>query len=187
MSFQTFKATMLNYMSNQDGISSYANFANKLTTEYDACIRRGSQTINSIPLQSGNVPGMLGLVTTACTIAISKREGKHNFADDIGKGVVAYWSGAQLVPGIPPPTPAVGAIVNISTTVVPCINPGTWTPIGPLSPTDNTGLFLDLLIAGMQDHLTKVVFLYNTISQYPGAPPPIAPGVLQATGFTVPG
>jgi hypothetical protein len=41
MSFQTFKANMNSYMSNQGGIGSYNNFALKLTTEYDMCIKRG--------------------------------------------------------------------------------------------------------------------------------------------------
>ena len=187
MSFQTFKANMNSYMSNQGGIGSYNNFALKLTTEYDMCIKRGFQTVNSIPILLGQNATMLNLVTLACTIALSKTEGLHTFADDIGKGVVAYWAGAQLQPGLPPPTPAVGAILNITTTAAPCTSPGTWTPVGPLNPTYNINLFLDLLIASMKQHLTTLVFTYSTISQYPGAPPPVAPGVLVAQGYTVPG
>lgn len=187
MSFQTFKANMLNYMSNQNGIGAYTDFALKLTTEYDSCIKRGYQTINLIPLLSGNVPTMNALVATACTIALTKREGKHTFIDDIGKAVLSYWSPAFLQPGAPPITPAAGAVVNISTVSALCMSPGSWTPVGPLTPTDNTSLFLDLLISSMQSHITTLVFQYTTVSQYPGVPPPIAPGVLIANGYTVPG
>ena len=186
MSFAIFKQSMLGYMENQDGIKAFPEFAKKITQEYDMCIRRGYQTINFIPIQTPNIALMETLVTLACTTALGKQKGKHIFADDIGKGVLGYWTGATLVTGIPPIIPAVGSMLNISTTAAMVTTPGKWTPVGPLTPTDDSGIFLDLLIASMVIHLTTIQGLYITISLYPGAPPFVAPGVLTWTGFTVP-
>ena len=54
MSFSIFKQSMMSYMQNQDGIDSFSDFAKKITSEYDMCIRRGLQTINNIPIQTPN-------------------------------------------------------------------------------------------------------------------------------------
>jgi|SaaInlV_125m_DNA_1040241.scaffolds.fasta_scaffold00496_8 hypothetical protein len=187
MSFNTFKANMENYMTNQGGIGAFTDFAKKITQEYNMCILRGFQDTNMIPLSAGNTAGMEALVVIACATALSKSDGLHTFADDIGKGVVAFWTGATLTVGIPPIIPATGAIQNITTTAAVCMNPGAWSPIGPLSNTNETSTFLSLLAAGMQTHLTTTVFMYSTISIYPGAPPPVAPGVLIHPAYLVPG
>ena len=187
MSFNTFKANMGNYMTNQGGIGNFNDFAKKLTNEYNMCILRGFQDTNMIPLSTGNTAGMEGLVIIACATALSKTGGLHTFADDIGKGVVAYWTGAQLTVGIPPIIPATNAVQNITTTAAICMNPGVWTPIGPLANNNETDTFLSILAAGMVNHLTTTVFMYSTISIYPGAPPPVAPGVLVHPAYLVPG
>lgn len=186
MSFTTFKQQMNNYMTNQNGIGSYADFAKKITQEYDMCIKRGFQTVNSIPIAAGNTAGMEAMVNTACTIAISKTGGLHTFGDDIGKAVVVYWTGATLIVGIPPVIPASGAVSNITTTAAVCLNPGSWTPMGPLNPIDDSMNFLNRLAGSMQSHLPTTTHMYSTISIYPGAPPPVAPGVLISPGYTVP-
>lgn len=186
MSFTTFKQQMNNYMTNQDGIGSFGDFAKKITQEYDLAIKRGFQTVNSIPISAGNTAGMENLVNIACTVALSKTGGLHTFGDDIGKGVVMYWTGATLITGIPPVIPATGAIQNVTTTAAVCMIPGSWTPMGPLNPIDDSNIFLGRLVASMMSHLPTTQFMYNTLSIYPGAPPPVAPGVLISPGYTVP-
>ena len=186
MSFAIFKQSMLSYMENQNGIKAYPEFAKKITSEYDMCIRRGLQTVNNIPIQTPNIALMQTLVTLACSISLTKLDGKHTFADDIGKGVLGYWTGATLVVGIPPIIPAPGSMLNVSTTAAIVTSPGTWSPVGPLTPTDDSGQFLDKLITSMVSHLPTIQGLYMTMSLYPAAPPFIAPGVLPWTGFTVP-
>jgi len=186
MSFAIFKKSMLGYMKNQDGIKSTNDFAKKITQEYDMCVRRGSQTVNLIPISTPNTKLMETLVNLACQISLGKQKGTHTFADDIGKAVLGYWTGATLVVGIPPIIPAPGSMMNISTTAAMVTSPGTWTPVGPLNPTDDSGLFLDKLIASMQIHVTTIMGLYMTVSMYPGSPPFVAPGVLPWTGFTIP-
>jgi hypothetical protein len=187
MSFSKFKSAMNSYMTNQGGIGAFTDFAKKITTEYDMCVKAGVQDVNPIPISAGNTAGMEALVAIACQVALSKTDGMHTFADDIGKGVVAYWTGLTLTVGIPPVIPASGAISNITTTAAVCMNPGTWPPVGPLSNQNSNEAFLGLLIAAMQGHLPTTVHMYSTISIYPGAPPPVAPGVLIHPGFLVPG
>lgn len=187
MSLQIFKSNMVSYMQNQNGIDSSDDFAEKITNEYDLMIKSGFQTVNNVPLQSGNKKSMESFVKIACQSALSKTEGQHNFIDDIGKSIIQYWLGAKLIVGIPPVIPAVGAIQNISTSDVLVINPGQWSPFGPTPPTDDINIFLDILIAGIQSHLPTIQFLYNTTSLYPSIPAPVpAPGILQATGYTIP-
>ncbi len=110
----------------------------------------------------------------------------HTFGDDIGKAVIVYWTGATLVVGIPPVIPATGAVSNITTTAAVCLSPGSWTPMGPLNPIDDSMNFLNRLAGSMQSHLPTTTHMYNTVSIYPGAPPPVAPGVLISPGYTVP-
>jgi hypothetical protein len=187
MSFSIFKASMISYMSNQSGVISSAQFANKLTTEYDMCIRRGYQTTNKIPIQTANIAGMLTLTTLACQKAFTVQQGPHNFIDDIGKAVLTYWTGAKLVVGIPPIIPADGAVTNISTTSAIVTNPGQWTSFGPESPSNNSNDFLSILISGMQQHITTISGLYITISIYPSFPAiPPAPGIRTWTGWDIP-
>jgi len=187
MSLQAFKSQMLNFMQNQEGIQSSDDFATKLTNEYDLVVKTGFQTINNIPVQTGNKQGMEALAKIACKQALSVQEGNHTFIDDLGKAIVNYWTGTTLVTGIPPVIPAIGSIANITTTAASVTNPGQWSPIGPTSPNDDTNIFLDMLLAGIQSHLPTVEFIYNTISLYPSVPAPIpAPGILQSTGYTIP-
>ena len=157
MSFSIFKASMAAYMANPSGVVTSAQFANKLTTEYDMCVRRGFQTTNNIPLQTGNVAGMLALTTIACQKAFVVQTGPHNFIDDIGKAVISYWSGASLLVGIPPLIPADGSLSNLTTTNAIVTNPGNWTSFGPELPTSNTNDFLEILASAMQIHITTIV------------------------------
>ena len=186
MSFSVFKQNMKMYMQNQEGITSSDDWAKKVTQEYDMCIKRGLQTVNNIPISAGNTSLMETLVRIALKLSLSKQSGLHTFADDIGKGVVGYWTGATLLTGIPPIIPATGAIQNISTTAAFTTVPGTWSPVGFYNPNDSWDLFLDVLISSMMIHLTTIQGLYMTMSLYPGVPPFVAPGVLTWTGFNVP-
>lgn len=187
MSFQIFKNNMLSYMQNQDGIATYGDFANKLTTEYDMAIRRGFQTVNNIPVLKTNTELMLTLVNIALLTALQKREGTHTIVNDLGKGVVGYWIGATLNLSPPPVIPATGAVLNISTTAALVSNPGAFPEINPQIPTNDSAIFLDQLILGIQIHLLSIEGIYNTVSLYPGFPVvPPAPGILLWKGYTVP-
>jgi len=174
-------------MQNQDGISSLGDFANKLTTEYDLSIRRGFQTINNVMVLQTNTQFMNTMVTLALTSAIQKQNGQHSVINDIGRGIIGYWTGATLNLAPVPIIPATGAFQNIQTTSALVSNPGTFPDVGPQIPTGDSARFLDQLIFGIQMHLLSIEGIYNTVSLYPGFPilPP-APGILIWKGFSVP-
>ena len=187
MSLQIFKNNMLAYMENQDGIQAYGDFANKLTTEYDLAIRRGFQTINNVTILKPNTELMNTMVNIALTRALQIREGRHDIINQIGKGIVGYWTGATLNLSPPPIIPASGTIQNISTTAALVSNPGTFPTISPQIPSSDSATFIDQLILGIQIHLLSIEGVYNTISLYPGFPTvPPAPGILLWKGFSVP-
>jgi len=186
MAFPLFKQSMMAYMQNQDGIKDFKDFAKKITQEYHMCIQRGVQLANNVPIQKGNTSLMESLVTIACMTALGKQSGTHTFADDIGKAVVGYWTGSTLIL-MPPLIPAPGSLVNVSSTSAMCTSPGTWTPVGPNPPTDDSGMFLNILVAGMMTHVLTPQFMYSTVSLYPGPTGPTpAPGVVLGTGFSIP-
>ena len=86
---------------------------------------------------------------------------------------------APVMPGGP------GAMQNIAITKAPTEIAGTWKP-GKFYPTDNVDTFLDILVMGIQMHLTTVGGTYYMMCLYPGSPPFSAPGILKWSGFTIP-
>lgn len=186
MSFALFKSNMASYMENQAGIKTYAAFAKKLTMEYDAAIRRGYQSINLVVIQKGNTEMMESMVTLACSTAIQKKKGLHGVINDIGKGVVGYWTGATLNNFPPPVIPALGSVMNIMTTAAMVTNAGKFPDMFVQHPIMDSNIFLDTLIMGMNIHLSTVAGMYMTVSMYPGVPTTIAPGMLPWAGYNVP-
>lgn len=127
------------------------------------------------------------MVNLALTTALQKREGKHDIINQIGKGIVGYWTGATLNLAPTPIIPATGTIQNITTTSAIVSKPGTFPNISPQVPTSDSARFLDQLILAMKIHLLSIEGIYNTISLYPGFPTvPPAPGILLWKGFSIP-
>ena len=179
------------YMGNQEEIDSSDDFAKKLTTEYDNCIKRGFQQPSlsgfPIPLKTGKTDLMEMMVKSACATALNVKKGKHTFIDDIGKSIQGgYWVGAEMDTQIPPMGVTPPAFMNISTTLAMVSNSGVWTPIGPTPPLNDTNIFLDILIASMKIHLTTIAGTYILESLYPGVPVVKAPSLLPFIGYTVP-
>ena len=188
MSLSAFKQNMKRFMMNQKGIGSYEDFAEFLTFQYDSLIRSGFQTVNNIPLMSGQKDTMEMMVKVALFAALQKKEGTHTIIDEIGKAILQYWLGAKTLIGIPPVIPPVGAIQNLNTQDGICLSPGTWSPMGPQFPTSDEDIFVDMLAIGIQAHLPTVAGTYTTLSLYPSIPSPIPlPGIVPWTGWTVPG
>lgn len=187
MSFDIFKANMLRYMENQGSIKTNQDFAKKLTMEYDMAIRRGLQTINLVSIAKPNTKFMETMVGLAGTLALQKRDGLHHIINDIGKGVIGYWTGATLNNFPVPIVPAKGAYQNIITNSAIVSKPGQFPDMRNQNPTSNSSEFLDLLIMAMEIHLTSIEGIYFTTSLYPGFPVlPPAPGVVNWKGYSVP-
>lgn len=187
MSFGIFRQNMLSYMSNQRAISSYQDFAKRLTLEYDGTIRRGYQSINKVSVLKTNVKLMENILNFALLTALQKQKGLHDIINQIGQAVEGYWIGTTLNNFPIPIIPAVGAFMNIQTVTASVSKPGVFPDMKLQYPTDNIESFLDMLILGMKSHLFTIEGTYSTISLYPGFPavPPL-PGVVQWVGYEVP-
>ena len=193
MSWGLFASNMKRYMANPIGVASLQVFAKKLTMEYDACIRRGIQGINLCSIQKGNTQLMEALTIVALLKCFAlQKPGKplptSPILKELGNAVKGYWTGATLNPFPIPPIPAPGAIQNIVVTNNLCINPGTWIVQFELPPVESPNFFINSFILVAQIHLLTLKGMIYTTSMYPAAPSPVpAPGVINWSGYVVPG
>ena len=188
MSWNLFKVNMLLYMNNPIGIVTPVQFATKLATEYDSCMRRGGQLIGKNAIMVGNLPLMLSLITVGQFKAITKTQpGKHDFLADIGKAVEGYWTGATLMPFPIYPIPAPGSIQNLIINSAMVTNPGKWPKVPFEIPTKSSLTFLESFVMFAKIHLFTLQGMFMTTSLYPSVPSPIpAPGVANWVGYTIP-
>lgn len=98
-------------------------FARFYANEYDACIKRGGDMLNGVPVINGNVNGMADVIERALKKGIESKGSNFNLLQEICPAAFeAYWMGAEMAP-IPNPLlkplgwqstpPAPGAIMNI--------------------------------------------------------------------------
>jgi len=127
MSWQIFKDNILRYANNPDSIKDIDTVAKFYATEYDAAIRRGSDTINHVSIKKGNVDSMQSLFKIAL-LAGQSTNGPYDLVGAMGNGVIAYWTGATLNEFPIPIIPAAGSIQNIGVTSNVVVNPGVWQP-----------------------------------------------------------
>lgn len=129
MSWDTFKQNILDVVTNPETIKSTDEIADLYAKEYDAAIKRGSDNIFQSKMKTGNVDSLKLFIKSAFDIGVSQKE-PYDLVGEMGKGVLAYWAGAQLDPSsISSPTttlPAVGAVQNIQITSIVCLNTGQW-------------------------------------------------------------
>ncbi len=185
MSWSIFKEELQLSMSNPkwNDVSDFADF---FTKKYDECMKRGIDNITQNTVIKGNTDLMRSTIIIALTTGNqSKTELFYSKSFGLlGKGAVAYWTGAELSKN-PPIVPAPGTVLNLSVVSNTVTNPGVWpaTPL-PLLPSNSTDPFIDGFILLGTLHLQTISGICNTISQYP---PPASPGpaVLLWTGFTV--
>lgn len=186
MSWNIFKQNIKRRIDNPDSIDNIDTVAKIYADEYDRAIKRGRDTINSVPLQRGNKQGMEQLFKLALLTGRSSTSPSFPLITEFGKGIVVYWTGAVLKPIPIPVIPAAGSIQNISVTSNNVTSPGTWSPSAPLPPSNSTDNFLSMFVLSAQSHLLTVSGVVNTVSLYPSAPTPVpAPGVIVWTGYTV--
>jgi hypothetical protein len=127
MSLEIFKQNMLSYMRNQRGVNSSADFAKKLTMEYDMAVKRGFETVNGVVIGKGNTALMETLLKNILTTAFQQSSGEHPIITNMGPAFIGYWTGA-VMSTIPPITPATNSIMNIVTVNSFITDPGIWQP-----------------------------------------------------------
>ena len=188
MSWKLFKVNMLLYMNNPIGVVSPAQYAIKLATEYDSCMRRGGQLIGKESVMVGNLGLMTTLLSVAHAKAITKTQpGKHKFLADAGKAVEGYWTGATMMPFPIYPIPAPGSIQNLILNSGMVTNPGKWPSVPFEIPMKSCLPFLEAFVMFAKIHLFTVQGMFMTTSLYPSAPAPIpAPGLVNWQAYTIP-
>ena len=129
MSWEVFKQNILNVVTNPESINSTDTVADLYATEYDAAIKRGADILFQSKMKTGNVQSLKLLIKSAMDSGVSQKE-PYDLVGEMGKGVLAYWAGAQLdpssVPSPPTTPPATGAVQNIQIVSIVCTNSGQW-------------------------------------------------------------
>jgi hypothetical protein len=184
MSWNIFKQNVSRVMNNPDSINDTETIANLFATEYDSAIRRGGDTVNKVAIKKGNTQAMEQIFNISLKNGLNSKQ-PYSLINEMGRGVVLYWSGALLNEFPIPIVPAVGAIVNIAVTSNIVISSGVFPFAPPLPPVNSTDLIIDNFILYATIHLTTVNGIVNTISSYPPTGTP-APGVVLWTGYVVP-
>ena len=127
MSWDIFKNNLINFANNPDAINDIDVVAKKWADEYDAAIKRGKDVLNQVSLKTGNKDAMEQLFKAALQKGLSSTE-PYDLVGEMGKGVIAYWTGATLNEFPIPLIPAVGAVSNVSVVSNIVLNAGTWQP-----------------------------------------------------------
>ena len=139
MSWQTFKDNILKLSNSPESINDIDLVAKTYANEYDAAIKRGKDSLHQISLQKGNVEAMTQLFKAALQKGLTSTA-PYDLVGEMGKGVIAYWSGATLNNFPTPIIPATGATSNVSVVTNIVVNPGQWNPpiVSPSVPTQDS-------------------------------------------------
>ncbi len=127
MSWQIFKDNLLQFANNPDSINDTSAAAKKWADEYDAAIKRGKDVLNQVSVKQGNKAAMEQLFKIALDKGLTST-GPYDLVGEMGKGVIAYWTGATLNEFPIPIIPATGATSNVSVVSNVVLNAGTWQP-----------------------------------------------------------
>jgi lysophospholipase L1-like esterase len=129
MSWQIFRENVLKVVSQPENINNIDLVAETYAREYDACIKRGGDTVNKIPILKGNVVRMKQLFKAALQKGVVTTS-NYDLVGQMGNGVIAYWTNAEMVtitaPLVTLPQILIGATANLFANKNTIINPGTW-------------------------------------------------------------
>ena len=127
MSWELFKNNILARANNPDSIKDIDTVAKLYATEYDACMKRGGDTLNRVAVKNGDVKTMEQFFKAALQKGLSSTQ-PYDLVGEMGKGVLAYWGTAILNEFPIPLVPSPGSTSNIAVLSNKVTAPGTWTP-----------------------------------------------------------
>ena len=130
MSWELFKNNILARANNPDSIKDIDTVAKLYATEYDACMKRGGDTLNRVAVKNGDVKTMEQFFKAALQKGLSSTQ-PYDLVGEMGKGVLAYWGTAILNEFPIPLTPSPGSTSNIAVLSNKVTVPGTWLPSQP--------------------------------------------------------
>jgi hypothetical protein len=118
-----YRANVLRALINRTYSSDTERFAEFIAKQYDACMRRGGDTIWGVPVANGNVKAMADVIKNALQKGLSNPQKNFNLLEEICPAAFeAYWMGAEMA-AFPNPLfrplgwsstpPAPGTIQNI--------------------------------------------------------------------------
>ncbi|MFZ9376685.1 MAG: SGNH/GDSL hydrolase family protein [Candidatus Fonsibacter ubiquis] len=129
MSWNLFKQNIINKLCNAKQVPDINYVAKTFAEEYDAVVKRGGTIPDNIKVLSGNKQLMETLFLTALQKGLNSTE-PYDLVGEMGKGVKAYWSTAQLstfpIPFTTPVQISTGVIVNTLSISNSITNPGIW-------------------------------------------------------------
>lgn len=116
-------------VSKPENIKNIDLVATTYAIQYDACIKRGGDLINRIPLVKGDIDGMKAIFVRALTNGLNSKV-EYDLTGEMGNGVIKYWTGAIMSTLIPPLVTleqvSIGAASNIVVNTNVVLNPGIW-------------------------------------------------------------
>ena len=127
MSWKIFKENILRRANAPDSIQDIDTVAKLYADEYDMCMKRGGDTINKVAISKGNTEIMQQLFKAALLKGQTSNT-PYDLVGEMGKGVIAYWQGAQLNAFPIPLIPAPGSTSNVAVTSNLVTNAGVWAP-----------------------------------------------------------
>ena len=133
MSWEIFKQNILRRANSPESIQDVDAVAKLWATEYDACMKRGGDVVNRVAIKKGNTEIMEQLFKAALLKGQSSTA-PFDLVGELGKGVIAYWTGAVMNEFPIPLIPAPGSIQNVAVTANIVVNPGVWIPPIPSPP-----------------------------------------------------
>lgn len=132
MSWQIFRDNIQKVCDTPHNINNIDTIAKLYAVEYDAAIKRGGDLLNNIKVSKGNVELMEQLFKVALQNGLNQSD-SYDLVGEMGKGVIAYWTGA-IMEKIPVPViPAPNTISNISIVSNTVTNSGEWQSSKPES------------------------------------------------------
>ena len=184
MSWDSFKRELKPFLDNPSPGKDITEFAKAFTNAYDNVVKQGSDLINGVSLLRGNKTSLEFFTVLALVKGRSDTSGNFNLVDELGKGIISYWTGATLNNFPIPTIPAPGSTSNVSVTQNIVVDAGQWPKALPLLPSIESETFLNAFVLAASIHLYGIKGVITTVSLYPPLGNP-APGFINWTGYRV--
>ena len=183
MSWKQFRDNVLRVVSDPSKIASTQQVADVFANEYDACIKRGGDTVNKIRVRTGNVDLMKIIFNLELQNGLTQTN-PYQLVTNMGDGVIAYWQTVILDTNLIPIIPAPGSVVNIAHISNKITDTGQWPKMPPIPPTNSYASIVDSFILASFIHLSKIKGNIYTTSLYPPVGNP-APGILPWNSYFI--